>query len=218
MKRMINYTIALVVLFIASNCATTNPKQNEKAITSMDEVQELTDEMLTQLNEVESSLNSITTQNQDNPNLQEAFNSYQEDVEAIVSMRSEYEELSEEMISESNEYLAQWQKEETSYRNPELRQASEQRRRDLNSDIDRINEDTGELSRRLNEYIRDAEEIESYLSKDLTQKGISAVTSLGEDVESNGQDVRSAINNLQSSISSMKTNLGRGQDPTTQEN
>lgn len=201
---------SVLILFIISGCATTNPSRSQETISSVEAVEEQLNQIREQLNQTQQSLDSVT--NADESNIEDAYNSYSDDVEALEEMKSELNNRAEAMREISDEYLTQWQNDARSYNNEELRSASERRRNDLRRTLDRVMENSGEVNRMLEEFISDTKEIESYLANDLTVNGVNAVAESQQNVERTEDEVTNAISRMQNSVTEIKQEMGTARE------
>jgi hypothetical protein len=58
-------------------------------------------------------------------------------------------------------------------------------------------------------YVSDAKEIQTYLSNDLTPKGIEAIAAISGKVVSNGENLRNAIKNVQTAIENARAEMSQ---------
>jgi methyl-accepting chemotaxis protein len=198
--------IFILILIVLSGCATTEPTQSEQTRNSIEAVEEQLENISEQLDKISSSLQDVT--NADKSELEDTYDSFSSNVERIVEMKNEFSNLSEELRINSNQFLAEWQKEGETYDSGQLRSASADRREKLNQTFNEVMDNSGEVNRTLGRYISQVEEIQSYLSNDLTTEGAEGVDPLRRKVETSGDDVRNAIYRMQRSITDTKEEMG----------
>lgn len=206
-------TILLSMLFILSGCATTNTPSQETS-SSLDTMQEHLDEILTQLDETENSLNDVT--NADESTLEDAYESFTDDVSQTEDMKNDFEDLADDVRQNSSEYLTKWENEVNNYENNQLRRGSEQRLGEIRQALSSVRNNSGSVTRAMEDYLSDLNEIDSYLNNDLTISGVEAVYSLSQNMEDSGDNLRQEINTLQQSVTDAKEEMGEG-DPKTKE-
>lgn len=207
MKILSNITVLLLITFILSGCSSTETTRSEETSTSMNTVEEHLNQLSEQVNETENALDNVSNATNDSE-IQEAYNTFSDDVSRTIEMKEQLNNLVEEMRSTSRQYISEWQSQAESYDNDQLRRGSEERRQELSQAFNSVMDNSGDVSRTLETYISDIEEIESYLSNDLTVDAVQAVYSLTENVDQSGESVRQAINRMQSSLSEAQEKMG----------
>lgn len=205
MKTISIRAIFLPILILISGCATTNMDRAEKTTASMEVVEKNINQISVQLSATEAALENLLTANQSE--LGEAFEVYKENVDKVIRLRQQLRTNTNRMRANGNEYFTEWEIEGETYQNPELRQVSTQRREELSNTFDQISEKSGEISRDLQAYISDVEEIESYLANDLTPKGINGVKPLSQKVKNKSRQIKTDINQMQNSIATTKPEM-----------
>jgi len=197
----------LFTLLILSTCASTGGLERaEQTRVSMNNLEEAANQLQARLNAAEESLNNLTQTN--SPQLNEAYNNFREDVSAVIDAQERFNNEAEQMEARSQEYLSEWKQEGQTYSNPELREASQQRRRELSNHYEDVISISSDISNTLDTYVTDIREIRTYLSNDLTMQGISSVKPLAQDVADNGQSLAQNLSDIQNAISEAKEAMG----------
>lgn len=206
MRKLATYLIVLPVM-ILSACATTNLDRAEKTTKSMEVVEKDINRISVQLNATEASLDHLLNTN--DLEIQEAFEAYQEQVSRIINLKKDMRQHSNRMMQNGNKYFTDWQIEGETYSNPELREVSTKRRKELNETFNQITEKSGKIRRELDAYINHLKEVESYLSTDLTPEALKAVIPLSKNIEVNGRILKESINEMQLALSSTKPEMNK---------
>lgn len=206
-RRLSIFLYLLIGIFILSNCASSGGLERaEQTRASMENLEEAANQLQERLNAAEKSLNNLTQTNA--PQLREAYNNFRENVDEVIDAQERFNNEAEQMEERSQEYLSEWKREGQSYSNADLRQASQERRRELSNIYEDIISSSSEVSSTLDEYVTDIQEIRTYLSNDLTMQGISSVKPLAQDVSDNGQSLEQNLSHIQSSISDAREEMG----------
>jgi hypothetical protein len=102
-----------------------------------------------------------------------------------------------------------WKKEGTEYKNPKIQQLSDQRRVEVRKIYDKIAENSIGVDETFKAYVSDLKEIQTFLSNDLTKKGISAIGSTSDKVVSNGDSLKYSIQKLQTAIQDVRAEMAQ---------
>lgn len=206
-QRLPTFIYLLAGIMIISSCASSGGLERaERTKASMEGLEETSNQLEERLNATEKSLNNLTQANASQ--LEEAYNNFRDNVSEVVDMQERFNNEAEQMETRSQEYLSEWKQEGQTYSNAELREASQERRRELSNIYDEIISNSSEVSNTLDEYVTDVQEIETYLSNDLTMQGLSSIEPLAEDVNDNGQSLERNLSSIQNSISTAREEMG----------
>lgn len=202
-------TTAILALFILSGCASSNPERSEQSqevISTLNTAQEQLNRLASQLDETEMSLENISNLN--DSNVEEEYNSFSNHLSTLSDVKDEFNDIMDELRSNTNDYISNLQDEARGFDNEQLRRSSEDRRQELNEVFNEILTNGGDTSRMLEKYISDANEIETYLSSDLSSRGAQSVSSSRESVMDTGEELRETIYRMQQSIAQAKQEMG----------
>jgi hypothetical protein len=121
--------LALVTIFILSNCSTTGMQRSEKVQSSMETVDNDIKLVIVRLDAIGNSLDELVKPGQ--ADTKRAFDVFSENVSDIKKMQENFSKHAAEMEKSGKEYFEQWDKDAKKYANPEIQLQSEQRRREL---------------------------------------------------------------------------------------
>jgi hypothetical protein len=116
----------------------------------------------------------------------------------------------DEMSVRGKDYFAEWEKQGNTYTNPQIRELSEQRRSDLNTVYRKISESSIGVKGWFIAYMRDIKEIQSFLSTDLTDKGIASITPVARKAINDGTVLRNAVLPVLSALDGAKREMAQG--------
>lgn len=116
---------------------------------------------------------------------------------------------SEQMRSRGDKYFAEWEQEQ-SYTNPSIRQISKQRRLEMQRLYSQIPEAGIGVTGALKSYMRQILDIRTYLSNDLTPKGIDSIRPIAQQVAQNGEVVEQRVQPVISTIEQVRRQLTSG--------
>lgn len=199
-KQMVAFflaTIAVAAISI-SGCASTGLQRSEKASTSMQAVDNDIKLIVVQLDATGASLDELTRPGQSD--VKKAFDLYSDNISKLVEMEKDFPKHADEMRARGKDYFAEWQTEGKKYKNPRIQRLSEQRRMELGAIYDQIPLKSIGVKEAFRSYVSDATEIQTYLSNDLTTRGVKTIAPLARQVANEGDDLKYAIQNLQTAI------------------
>jgi hypothetical protein len=116
---------------------------------------------------------------------------------------------SEKMGAQGREYFDEWRKEGNAYTNPEIQRLSEDRRARLMEIYDKIAANSAGVKGALTAYLSDLDQIKTYLSNDLTPKGVASITPVAEKTMYDGSSLKSAVQPVLSAIEVAKGELSQ---------
>lgn len=203
--KMAMRAIVIPAFFLFYGCATTNLDRAEKTTHTMELVERDINRISVQLKATETSLDNLLNTNE--MEIQAAFESYQEDVDKITHFKQDLLQHGNQMRKTGNNYFTEWEIEGETYANPELRDVSTKRRRELHERFNQIAENSGKINRELEAYINHIKEVEDYLSKDLSLEALKAVTPTARSIDVNGKILKQSINEMQLALSTTKPEM-----------
>ncbi len=198
---LISLTIAIIAAIGMAGCATTGMERSTKAKISMTEMDSTIKLLLVHLDATGTSLRELVKP--DNSNVEKAFQLFAENVskmEQMEQMEQSFAKHTEEMNARGKDYFEEWQKEGDTYKNQRIQQLSEQRRFELSRIYGEIATNSIGVKEGLNSYVSDLKEIQTYLSNDLTPKGIEAIEPLAGEVAGKGSMLKYEIKDIQAAV------------------
>ncbi len=199
--------LLLTVFLLLAGCASTGMERSVDATTTMQTVENDIQRIVVQLNATGQSLATLVSPGQSD--VKKAFDTFTVDVEKIEKMEQSFSAHADEMQARGKDYFAEWKKEGATYSNPEIQALSDQRRNELGAVYGRIASNSVGVKTAFKTYVSDVHEIHTYLSTDLTSKGIDAISEVSRKVVRDGADLKYAIKNVQSAIESVKNEMAQ---------
>lgn len=154
--------------------------------------------IVVKLDAINSSLDELTKPGQ--ADYKKAFDLFSENVSEIKEMQEDFSEHADQMEASGKEYFKQWDEESEQYENAAIREQSNERREALRETYDRIAQNRIGVMEAFRTYVSDVNEIEQFLSNDLTSNGIESIEPIAEEVVDNGSRLTRELQNLQSAI------------------
>ncbi len=173
-------------------CATTGMDRSVKTSNSIQEVDNEIAKMDAQLDKTAASLDMLLRPGQ--PEVEKFFGHYSDNLVKLENEGNRVLKRMEEMNSQSIEYFAEWEKQGNAYSNPRIRELSEERRLKLAETYARVPAASAGVEVTYLSYLSDLKEIQTYLSNDLTPKGIETLTPV---VDKTDQDLKALKESMQ---------------------
>jgi len=201
-------SLLLAAVTCLSGCATTGMQRSEKTGATMKAVENDIHRAVAQVDVVAFSLENLIR-----PGLSDekkTFKKYSDDVSKMEDLGKRLMDHSDKMSAQGKEYFEEWQKQGNSYTNTEIQTLSEQRRADLGAVYIKISEASVGAKGTFKDYMSDITEIKTYLSNDLTPKGIEAITPTAQKAVMDGEKLKESVKPILSAIGSARSELASG--------
>ncbi len=203
------YTWHCALMIIAAlgitSCASTSMQRSQDTRTTMETMDNDIQEASRQLDATGASLDELMRPSQ--TDVKQAFESYKNNVEKMEAMEKKFAKHADQMKAQGNNYFEEWKKEGSEYSNPKIQQLSDQRRAELRNVYDKIAENSIGVDEAFKTYVSDVKEIQTFLSNDLTTKGISAISPTSKKVVSDGDNLKYAIQKLQTAVQDVRAEM-----------
>jgi phage shock protein A len=197
----------MLFLLLAGCGASTGMERSVDATTTMQTVENDIQRIVVQLNVTGQSLDNLVSFG--NSDVKKAFDTFTAEVEKIENMENSFSAHANEMQARGKDYFEEWKQEGAAYSNPEIQALSDQRRAELGEVYGRIATNSVGVKTAFKTYVSDLNEIRTYLSNDLTSKGIDAIAEVSRRVVRDGADLKYAIKNMQSAIEDVKNEMAQ---------
>lgn len=205
-------TLLLGLILVVSGCATTGSGRAEKTTAKMEVVENEIRQAVVQVDATGASLEKLIA-----PGLSDtkaAFAIYADNVVKMERLGEKLIKHTDEMSVRGKDYFAEWEKQGNTFTNPQIRELSEQRRSDLNTEYRKIAEASIGVKGRFIAYLRDIKEIKSFFATDLTDKGIKSLTPVAQKAISDGANLNNSVVPVLSAIEAAKREMAQGGVPT----
>ncbi|MEX1063076.1 MAG: DUF2959 family protein [Balneolaceae bacterium] len=205
-KSLTTGSVLILLLAIMAGCATTSGiERADRTTSSMETVESDIESTLDAVDAVETSLSELIRVGQ--RDISSAFESYSENVQRLEENASSYLQNAREMQSSAEDYFSAW--ENDSYENQRIQEVSERRRNEVRETYNRIPEVISEVETDLDTYISNNNEIQNYLSTDLTAQGIESMTPLIEETIYESENLRDRLLDVDESIENARDEMER---------
>ncbi len=201
------FTLLAIVVLVTVGCDSNGIQRSDKATTTMQTMDDDIKLVIVQLEATGASLAELTKSGQSD--VKKAFELYSDNVSKIEKLEKDFAKHAEEMKVRGADYFDEWQKEGDKYANPKIQALSEQRRAELGEIYGRIAENSVGMDEAFKAYVSDVKEIQSFLSNDLTSKGIEAIAPIARKAVTDGNRLNNEIKKLQTSIEAARLEMAQ---------
>ncbi len=226
MKTNLGSSITFVLVLagcvaLAAGCSTvssvtkkTGIERAEKTTASMQTVETDIRQANLQIDLTKASLESLLKvgqmSNAQAADVKTAFDTFSENADKMKEVGKNLNSHIDEMNSQGNAYFTEWAKEGGTYTNPQIQKLSENRRAHLSNTFREMEMSAANVRPNLNSYMSDIEQVQKYLSNDLTPQGIAAIIPVARNVEKDGAKLKRSLVPVEKSIMSAQAELTAG--------
>lgn len=190
--------LSIAIAFTVAACSTTGMQRSQEVQSSMQTVDNDIKSIIVQLDAINSSLTELTKPGQ--ADMKKAFDLFSENASKIKDMQKDFIAHAAEMEANGQEYFAEWDSDKQNYDNPDIQRKSNERREELRETYDMIAENNVGVKEAFKTYVSDINEIQRFLSNDLTSDGMDSISGTADDVVDNGTHLKNELRNLQNAI------------------
>lgn len=201
-------TLLLAAITSLTGCATTGMQRAENTGATMKAVEEDIKQAVAQIDVTGASLEELVKPGQSDE--KKAFKKYSADVDKMERVGKKMFEHVDKMSTQGKEYFEEWRKQGNAYKNSEIQALSEQRRADVTAVLAKIPEASVGVKGAFKAYLSDILEIRTYLSNDLTPKGVESITPVAKKAVTDGSSLKEAVNPVLSAIGTARAELSQG--------
>ncbi len=197
--------LLLAMTFTIAACSTTGMQRSEDVQSDMRTVDNDIKVIVVQLDAINASLDELTKPGQ--ADVKRAFDVYSENVSKIEKMEKDFSKHADQMTKSGKKYFEEWDKNKNQYDNPDLQRSSDERRAALGRTYDKIGMNNKGVKEAFKVYVSDVTEIETFMSNDLTNKGITSIALMSDRTVRNGIHLKNELVNLQSAIEDARAEM-----------
>ncbi len=207
-KRNAIFFIGLVILgmFFVTNCSTmTGLQRSKETSVSLQVLDNDIKLIIVQLDSIGASLFELTKAGQ--ADIKKAFDLYSKNIENIEKLEKDYRKHSEELKAQGKNYFSEWKREGGKYRNSDIQDLSDGRRAELGAIYDDIAKNSVGVNDSFRTFVIDSKEIHTYLSNDLTKRGVETISPISNRVQQDAFNLRNAVRKTQGSIEKARAQM-----------
>lgn len=195
------------VTFLLAACAGM-PGEQANSISdisaNMDQVDADLRDAVMQVDTVDASIDTLMNSN---GALEPAFARYTRQVEEMERVGDELEGHVDALRDQGFDYFVEWREQTTEVSNPELVDISESRQDESRRAFTDLTRSGIDVKRNLQNYLSDLQDIETYLSNDLTPAGVEAITPIAQQARKDGEALQNAIEPMLTAIGKARSTM-----------
>jgi chromosome segregation ATPase len=196
--------IAVLLAVPALVLAAAPPNKAEKVAQKMLGLDKAIQQGAAQIDKTLASLNALAEPGGD---LVAKYKDYSKNVDDLEKFAAKAKSNAESAAKDRDAYVAQWKASQEKIQNPQLKQASEARRAELEPKIEAIKTSLGSARETFTPFMQDLKDLRTFLANQLNPAGVAAASELitkcnasGEQVKADLSQGSTAVRDLASSI------------------
>ncbi len=201
------FALLLPLTYLGGCAKKTGMDRSVKTSNTMQTVQNDYQQALVQIDATNASLDAVLKS--DPAGLKSAFAAYSSNVAKMEDKGKVLLKHSDKMSAQGREYFDEMRKEGNAYTNPEIQKLSEERRARLTEVFDKIAGSGAGVKGSLTAYLSDIGQINTFLSNDLTPKGVASITPIAEKTMADGSSLKSTVQAVLAAIGLAKGELSQ---------
>ena len=198
-------TLALVSAVLFAGCATRGYQRAEATSNSMEAAATDMARTQAQISLATSTLSAML--NQPQQDLRPAFNDFSRAVANLQERYADLENRSNELAQRRDAYLTTWDQRNAEIQNPDIRDASLARQRQVTEDFARAQQAYQNARQTLQPLVSDLQDVQRLLSVDLTANGIATVRELALNARNRAESARQTLDQVASEFRAVSSTL-----------
>jgi hypothetical protein len=201
------FALLLPLTYLGGCWKETGMQRSEKTSNTMEAVQQDYQQALVQIDATNASLDTLLKA--EPAGLKSAFAVYTDNAAKMDDKGKVLLKHSEKMRAQGLDYFDEMRKEGNAYTNPDIQKLSEERRARLSEVFAKIAASGAGVKGSLTAYLSDIRQIQTYLSNDLTPKGVASITPVAEKTMDDGNNLKNDVQPVLSAIEFAKGELSQ---------
>ena len=201
--------IALVTITIAAalftGCATSGYQQADKTGAGIAKFREEVAKAKLAVDDTVKSLGQVAVTANTNP--REAFKQYSKSLANLESTAAEAKKHAADVKAQGQAYFANWEKQLAELKNPEIRNLAVQQKAKLQAAFDSIKTVSAPLKAQFDPWLSDLQDLQKYLSNDLTISGVAAAKGMFAKTQTEGFEVQKSMDALVAELNTVAATL-----------
>jgi len=198
----------LPAILLGSACQSSSGNQKaESTAMSMDGLREAVHKLKGRVTAAATSLATVVEKGAVDP--KGPFDQYKKDVASVLEGLSTAESNLKSIKSQGQAYFAEWEKQAATITDPDLKEAAAERRTRLAKAIEDVSGQMDEARAEIAPFVTQIQDVQTYLSNDLTPAGIESVEGKSKDItkgaKSIGDELDDVVETLEKHAPEFKT-------------
>ena len=199
-------TAALAATTLFTGCGSTaGYKQADKTGTGIAQFREELTRAKLAVDDTVKSLGQVAVTANTNP--RDAFKQFTKSLANLESTAANAKKRAADVKAQGQAYFAKWEKELAQLKNPEIRNLAVQQRTKLQAAFDSIKTVATPLKAQFDPWLSNLQDLQKYLSNDLTISGVDAAKPLFAKTQTEGFEVQKSMDALVAELNTVAATL-----------
>jgi len=198
-------TTALATMSLFTGCATSGYQQADKTGAGIAQFRQEIAKAKLAVDDTVKSLGQVAVTADTNP--REAFKQYSKSLANLESTAAEAKKRAAEVKAQGQAYFASWEKQLAQLKNPEIKNLAVQQKAKLQASFDSIRTAAAPLKAQFDPWLSDLQDLQKYLSNDLTISGVDAAKPLFAKTQTEGFEVQKSMDALVAELNTVAATL-----------
>ncbi len=200
---LLTTTLATTALF--TGCATSGYQQADKTGAGIAQFREEVAKAKLAVDDTVKSLGQVAVTANTNP--RDAFKQFTKSLANLESTAVKAKKRAADVKAQGQAYFANWEKELAQLQNPEIRNLAVQQKAKLQAAFDSIKTVATPLKAQFDPWLSNLQDLQKYLSNDLTISGVDAAKPLFAKTQTEGFEVQKSMDALVAELNTVAATL-----------
>ncbi len=196
-------TLAAAALF--TGCATSGYQQADKTGAGIAQFREEVAKAKLAVDDTVKSLGQVAVDANTNP--RDAFKQFSKSLANLESTAAKAKKRAADVKAQGQSYFANWEKELAQLKNPDIRNLAVQQKAKLQTAFDSIKTVATPLKAQFDPWLSNLQDLQKYLSNDLTISGVDAAKPLFAKTQTEGFEVQKSMDALVAELNTVAAAL-----------
>ncbi len=198
-------TTALATMSLFTGCATSGYQQADKTGAGIAQFRQEIAKAKLAVDDTVKSLGQVAVTADTNP--RDAFKQFSKSLANLESTAAEAKKRAAEVKAQGQAYFANWEKQLAQLKNPEIKTLAVQQKAKLQASFDSIRTAAAPLKAQFDPWLSDLQDLQKYLSNDLTISGVDAAKPLFAKTQTEGFEVQKSMDALVAELNTVAATL-----------
>ncbi len=199
------FCTALTAAVLFPGCATSGYQQADKTGAGIAKFREEITKAKLAVDDTVKSLGQVAVTANTNP--RDAFKQFSKSLANLESTSAKAKKQAQDVRAQGQTYFANWEKELAQLKNPEIKALATQQRAKLQATFDSIRTVAEPLKAQFDPWLSNLQDLQKYLSNDLTISGVDAAKSMFAKTQREGFEVQKSMDALVAELNTVAATL-----------
>jgi len=198
-------TTALAATTLFTGCATSGYQQADKTGAGIADFREEIAKAKLAVDDTVKALGQVAVTANTNP--RDAFKQFSKSLANLESTSAKAKKRAQDVKAQGQTYFANWEKQLTQLKNPEIKNLAVQQKAKLQATFDSIRKVAEPLKAQFDPWLSDLQDLQKYLSTDLTISGVDAAKPMFAKTQTEGFEVQKSMDALVAELNTVAATL-----------